>query len=193
MLAQHIVPVVLCLPGVDDAQLRNVGGRTKAQEPAVERHVGGRLNNTIGGGNSVADLVAAEIHVQASKRATRLVDHARGEVVGPAYQRNLTQRGDVIRIAGSSRSCAAAGRIEVVAAVEQIASGDHVAAQLQVSLGYPVIPVERSGQDAGDASHRHSAAAGYGHVLDGARGWIAGGITVRPELSQCSNGIRPYA
>ena len=26
--------------------------------------------------------------------------------MGPAYQRNLTQRGDIIRIAGSRRSCA---------------------------------------------------------------------------------------
>src|ERR1051326_3603589 len=112
MLAKDVVPVVLSLPGVHDTLLRQVSGRAHAEE-AGDGDVGECLIQVTRVRFKRIEA-AAEFHVQTVEADAGFVDHARAEVVSPAFQDGLAQRGGVSYPAG----CAVIAAVEVAATIE---------------------------------------------------------------------------
>src|SRR6266853_1934560 len=101
VLAQYPVPVVLRLPGVHNALLRQVGSRTEAEQTAGgEADIGDGLIQLLRRRFRVADGVATELHVETSPGSAGFIDHMGVEVVRPANQSGLGQRRDVKEVSG---------------------------------------------------------------------------------------------
>src|ERR1043166_4200170 len=159
VLAPNVVKVVLRLPRVHQASLGEVGRGTKAQESALNGYVGQRVEDaSLCGLERIANVVAAEIHIQAVEAHANFVHYVRSKVVGFADQGGLAQSRYVGCIAGN-RVIAA---IEVVAAVKDVAAHNAVVAKLAVYAVYKVKTVERSREDAEQTGRLHARAAGYG-------------------------------
>src|SRR5215472_13744270 len=95
MLAEHVVPVVLRLPGVDQAGLREVGRRTDGETAAsLESNVGKGLVKRARRWEEGIEA-AAELHAQTAEADTGLVDHAGAEIVSFAQEHGLAQRRNV--------------------------------------------------------------------------------------------------
>src|SRR5947209_2841054 len=89
--------------------------------------------------------------------------------MGPAHQDSLAQRRDAYRVTGSG---IAKVEIEAVAAVEQIAGGDDIAAQLPIRLANEVEVVGRLRNKAGNAAKLHCAAPGNWNVKEAPLRWV---------------------
>src|SRR5262249_15880604 len=143
MLAHHIVPVILRLPGVHDALLGQVCGRaiTEVGAGILKDHVSKSLVQLVGSGHGVG-AVAAKLYVQTAIRHTRLITHVGSEIVGPTGENGLGQGRFVEWIAGS---CTLGSVIEVEerVAVVNVPTYDRVAAKRQVSADVKVINVVR--------------------------------------------------
>ncbi len=156
MLAQYEVPVVLCLPGVDDTCLGQVGCRTVTQKSADgEGHIGESLVQLAGCGFR-AEAVATELNIQATKGDAGFIHHVGAEVMRPAGHQCLAECRDVEEVTG----CAVVADVEAVAAVKDVAGSNAIAAKLKVLLDYPVEVVNRLRNCAGKRTGKRSSGAG---------------------------------
>src|SRR5882724_4676623 len=187
MLAQHVSKVILDLPGIDEAPLRQDRVWTITQGGAVkEIDVGQRLVE-IANRWFRTDVVAPEFKVQAAKADAGLIPNARAEAMGPTEQRCLAQRGYVDDITGS----AVVIRIEGVVPIEQIAPTQAViAAELPIHSGDPVKGMDWRGQQTRDCSGFDIQATGHGPHAGICSRRIAGRNTEGPKTSQGSYSIR---
>src|SRR5260221_9598969 len=157
VLAHHVVPVILRLPGIHNAALRQVGGRTEAQVGAgIERDVRQRLVQLTHHWFGCAGYVAAaEFHIEAAERTASFIHDVGAQVVRPAYQHGLAQSGDVEEISSSP----VIADVEEVAAVEDVTAGNGVTTELYIVPHYPVKEVLRLGYSAGNAPERSCRAS----------------------------------
>src|ERR1700727_635269 len=115
-MAQCVIPVVLCLPGVYHAALGQAGIYAEPQEVWILDDDIGQCGENVAGGGFVANGAATEFDVEAVKAHAKLVDHARAEVVRLAQQDCLAECGNVDYIPG----CTIVVRVEIISAIEKV-------------------------------------------------------------------------
>src|SRR5882762_3380568 len=116
MLAAHVIPVVLDLPAIYNAVLRQVGGRTNAKAGSgLEADVGESLPE-LARTRLQGIEAAAELEVIASVADAGFIHHMGAERVGPAYQRSLAQSWAISYPAAS----AVIAEVKAIVPVEQV-------------------------------------------------------------------------
>src|SRR5260370_9371899 len=93
------------------------------------------------------------------------MEHGGGGGKGPKEREVLAQRRNVVYITGGCRVNATAGLIKGVVAVEEIARGDGVTAQLQILLSNKVEFVPGGGQDALNWAYFNAGAGAASYQL----------------------------
>src|SRR5260370_11391676 len=193
MLAQNVVPVVLCLPRVLDPPLREIRARSNTQT-VIEDHISECIRKVfVPRLQRIASGISSEVNAQTAERNPCLVHHVSRKIVGPTHQCVLAKVRDV----GPPSSYRAVGGVEKEAAVKKIAAGDGVAIQLQVSSYYSVVSMRRCWQGTRDPTELHIST--YRSFIDVCeqpgnairkRSWVAGLKRIGPILIEAGKGIR---